>query len=161
MTKSPTVPASNNSVCTGVVPHNISHSDNDCRITPLKYVYYNSNNNNKRGRVVNRAIQMNRKWKVVQTVNNAIIIWDLKVKPKGILGGHLNIQSLKSCLKSDQLKNMLLESNLDYLGLTETWFTDNSPSAAVQLPGYNSYRRDQMHTKGGGVLIFVRHHPLQ
>lgn len=45
---------------------------------------------------VNRAIRKNRKWKVFPTVNNSRIIWDPKAKPKGILGGHQNIRSLKS-----------------------------------------------------------------
>lgn len=29
-----------------------------------------------------------------QTVNHAKVVWDPTVKPKGIFGGHLNIQSL-------------------------------------------------------------------
>lgn len=61
---------------------------------------------------VNKAIHMNRKWKVVHTVNNARLIWDQKAKPKGLFGGHLNIRSLRS--KSDQIIHMMTESNLDY-----------------------------------------------
>lgn len=80
---------------------------------------FDEHDNKKKRVVVNRAIQNNRKFKFFQTVNNSRIIWDLNVKPKGILGGHLNIRSLKS--KSDQINHILLESNLDYLCLSETW----------------------------------------
>lgn len=75
-------------------------------------------------------------------------------KPKGMLGGHQNIQSLKS--KSDQINHILLESNLDFLCLTETWLHKNSPSAALIVPGYDIYRRDRTDAKGGGVMIYVR-----
>lgn len=58
---------------------------------------------------VNKAIYMNRRWKVFQTVKNSKISWDSKAKPKDILGGHLNIRSLKS--KYDRINHLLADFN--------------------------------------------------
>ena len=84
--------------------------------------------------IINQAITKHRKWKVFQTVNHSRIIWDPKVKPKGLFGGHLNIRSIVS--KSDQIQHLLMESNLDFLCLSETWLHENSPTAALNIPGY-------------------------
>lgn len=43
-----------------------------------------------------------------QTVNHAKAIWDSKTKPKGIVGGHLNIRSVIS--KRDQVQHLLTDS---------------------------------------------------
>lgn len=48
-----------------------------------------------------------------QTVNHAKVVWDPAVKPKGILGGHLNIRSLVP--KCDEIRILLSESNIDFL----------------------------------------------
>ncbi len=45
----------------------------------------------------------------------------------------------------------LLDSNLDFLCLSETWLHENSPSAALEVPGFKLYRRDRVGSKGGGV----------
>ncbi len=97
---------------------------------------------------------MNQKRKVFQMVNNSRIIWYSKAKPKGILGGHLNIRSLRP--KSEQINHLLSESNLDFICLSETWLHKNSPSAADKILGYVEFRRDRAEVKGGGVLVYVR-----
>ncbi len=51
---------------------------------------------------------------------------------------------------------MLLESNLDFLCLSETWLHDNSSTAALIVPGYVIFRRDRTDAKGSGVMIYVR-----
>ena len=52
---------------------------------------------------------------------------------------------------------MLSESNLDFLGLSETWLNKNSSIAAMNFPGYNVFRRDRTGGEmGGGVLIYVK-----
>lgn len=56
----------------------------------------------------------------------------------------------------EQLEHLLLDSNLDYLCLTETWLTSTTPSSVFTIPGYNVYRWDGGKGKGGGVLIYVR-----
>ncbi len=109
---------------------------------------------NVKSKVVNQGILKNKKWGFFQTVNQSRTIWDPKVKPKGLLGGHLNIQSIIS--KSDQIHHLLLDSNLDFLCLSETWLHENSPSAALEVPGFKLYRRDRVGSKGGGVMIYVK-----
>ena len=87
----------------------------------------------KKNKVLNIAISKNRKLNLFQTVNHSRIIWDPKSKPRGILGGHLNIRSFKS--KSDQIHQLLLDSNLDFLCLSETWLNENSPLSILHVPG--------------------------
>ena len=103
---------------------------------------------------LNPAIKKMKKWCFIQSVNNARVIWDPRAKPKGLLGGHLNIRSLTP--KSDQIKQLLMESNLDYLFLSETWLHTNSPAAALIVPGYNIFRRDRPDDRWGGVIFYVR-----
>ncbi len=61
---------------------------------------------NVKSKVVNQGILKNKKWGFFQTVNHLRTIWDSKVKPKGLLSGHLNIRSIIS--KSDQIHHLLL-----------------------------------------------------
>lgn len=63
----------------------------------------------------------------------------------------MNIRSVIS--KSDQIQHLLMGSNLDFLCLSETWLHVNSPSAALEVPGFKMYRKD---SKGGGVMIYVK-----
>ena len=67
------------------------------------------------GRNECHAAQKQKQHLFFQTVNHDKVLWDLKSKPKGILGGHLNIQSIIS--KGDQIHTLLSDSNLDYLCL--------------------------------------------
>lgn len=62
-----------------------------------------------------RAAQKQKHYLLFQTVNHARVLWDVKCKPKGILGGQLNIRSFIP--KRDQVSALLLDSNLDYLYL--------------------------------------------
>ena len=41
----------------------------------------------------------------------------------------------------------------DVLLISETWFTPFSPK--LDVPGYELYRQDRLHKKGGGVAILV------
>lgn len=50
---------------------------------------------------LNPGIVKNRKWEVFQTVNHSRTMWDPRAKPKGLLGGHLNVRSILS--KSEQI----------------------------------------------------------
>ena len=69
-----------------------------------------------------------------QTVQQSKIIWDPRAKPKGLLGGHLNICSVKA--KTEQLEKLFTDSNLDFLYQSETWLTKSSPVALFTMPGY-------------------------
>lgn len=82
-------------------------------------------------------------------------MWDPRAKPKGLLGGHLNVRSILS--KSEQIQHLLLDSNLDFLCLSETWLNQTAPSAALNFPGYSIYRKDRGGSKrGGGVMVYIK-----
>ena len=99
---------------------------------------------------LNPSILKMRKFNSFQTVNNARVLWDHLAKPSGLLGGHLNIHSLVP--KSDQIKHILIDSNLDYLCLSETWLNKNSPSSAIHIPGYNAFSCGQ----GWGLTVLYQ-----
>uniref|UniRef100_A0A3B3CCL8 Reverse transcriptase domain-containing protein n=1 Tax=Oryzias melastigma TaxID=30732 RepID=A0A3B3CCL8_ORYME len=103
---------------------------------------------------IERAASKQKKIKLFQTVNHAKILWEPKAKPKGILGGHLNIRSVVS--KTEQLEHLLTESNLDYLCLSETWLKPSTPQSVFHIEGYNVFRCDRKQGKGGGVMIYVK-----
>lgn len=60
-----------------------------------------------------------------QTINHAQVIWNYQSKPKGILGGHINIRSILP--KMDQIHNLLTGSNPDYLCVSESWLNQYAP----------------------------------
>ena len=136
-------------------PGNSSKQYCPTNISNLNKTIPNHGSTSKRN-ALNPAIIKNKKWTFFQCLNNARIFWDPKAKPKGLLGGHLNICSLLP--KNDQIKHLLLESNIDYLFLSETWLHSNSPSAALSVPGYNIFRKDRSEGKAGGVLFYVKDH---
>lgn len=70
--------------------------------------------------------------------------------------GHINIRSIVN--KSEQIEHLLIDSNIDILGISESWLTPKSPTAAVNVQGYNTFRRDRETGKGGGVLANVKSH---
>jgi exonuclease III len=72
------------------------------------------------------------------------------------MGGHLNICGFIS--KSDEIKHIIVDSNLDFLCLSETWLNKNSPSAALHIPGYNAFSKDRKVGKGGGLLLYIKDH---
>lgn len=63
-----------------------------------------------------QASRKQKQYLFLQTVNHAKVIWDSQIKPKGILGGHLNIRSIIA--KEDRIHTLLTESNVDYLCLS-------------------------------------------
>ena len=89
-----------------------------------------------------------------KTLNNAKTIWDSRSKPSGILLGHINIRSIVN--KTEQMEHLLSDSNIDILGVSESWLTHSSSTAAISIPGYNVFRKDRETGRGGGILIYVR-----
>ncbi len=104
----------------------------------------------------NPVFKKQRSANLYSTLNQAKVIWDPQYKPRGLLGGHLNIRSI--LLKCDQVHYLLSNSNLDFLCLSETWLNMNSPMAGLHVPGYNIFRKDQVGNQGGGVIFYVREH---
>ncbi len=81
-------------------------------------------------------------------------MWDPRRKVRGLFCGHLNIRSMVN--KHEQLEDLLVNSNIDCLGLTETWLKHTSPEALVNMPGYNVFRKDRVKGKGGGALLYIK-----
>ena len=100
--------------------------------------------------LANRATLNQRQSRLFQTVNHAQIIWNPDTKPRGILGGHINIRSILP--KIDQIQNLLMESNLDFLCMSETWLTSNVPTDLINIQGYTCYRKDRPEGKGRGCF---------
>lgn len=82
----------------------------------------------------NPAVRRQSLCKIFQTANHAKVLLDPKVKPRGLFGGHLNIRSIVA--KSEQLSHLLSNSNLDFLGISETWLQQSSSSSVFIMPGY-------------------------
>jgi hypothetical protein len=70
------------------------------------------------------------------------MLWGPRSKPRGILGGLLNIHRI--IYKSEQVKHLLNDSNLDLFLFSETWLKKYSPiSACINVPGHFIFRRDR------------------
>ena len=78
-------------------------------------------------------------------------------KLKGIKVGSLNIRSLYK--KVDDVKLLLADSKLDYLGLSESWLNLSVIGPEVEIEKYNMYRfdRDAGSSKrgGGGIVVYI------
>ncbi len=99
----------------------------------------------------NPAVKRQRLFKTFQTVNHAKVLWDPKLKPRGLFGGQFNIRSITP--NSNQLIHLLSDSNMDFLCLTETWLKQSTPTSVFTVPGYQCFRRDRPDGRGGGVLF--------
>nr|XP_054591087.1 uncharacterized protein LOC129154844 [Nothobranchius furzeri] len=97
--------------------------------------------------LTNSATLKQRQSRLFQTVNS-------DTKPNGILGRHINVRSILP--KIDQIQNLLMESNLDFLCMSETWLTSNIPTDLINIPRYTCYRKDRVKGRRGGVLIYIR-----
>lgn len=71
-----------------------------------------------------------------------------------VADGHLNVCSIVH--KREQLEHLLNNSNINFLGLTETWLSSSSPEAVITMWDYRVFRKDRDRGKGGGVLLYVK-----
>ncbi len=51
-----------------------------------------------------------------------------------------------------------MESNLDFLCISESWLNCNISSDQISVVGYSCYRKDRTSSKGGGVVIYIKEH---
>ena len=76
----------------------------------------------------------------------------------GLKMGHLNVCSLRN--KKDQIIQLLLDSDLDIIGLSETNLDETCPSAAYDITGYTFLRQDRrdhsVRMSGGGLALYIR-----
>lgn len=67
---------------------------------------------------------------------------------------HFNIRSLTK--QFDEFKNYVLSEIFDIITISETWLSTDISDYVVDIPGYQLYRNDRKHVRGGGVAIYVR-----
>ncbi len=76
----------------------------------------------------------------------------------GITMGYLNVRSLVR--KLDDINVILGNSELDFLGIGESWLNDSISCAEISIPGYNLHRFDRDGGSGlrggGGVMIYAK-----
>lgn len=83
--------------------------------------------------------------------------FDSQSSIKGLIVGHLNIRSIKSGCKLDELK-LLLSHNprVHILCLSETWLNDSCSDDMVAIDNYTFVRRDRSpSTTGGGTVTYI------
>ena len=49
-----------------------------------------------------------------------------------------------------------MDSNLDYLCLSESWLHSKALTTLIDIPGYTCFRKDRETGRGGGVVIYIR-----
>lgn len=49
-----------------------------------------------------------------------------------------------------------MDSNLHFLGLSETWLHNGIQTDLIDIPGYKCFRNDRKSGRGGGVALYVR-----
>ena len=65
-----------------------------------------------------------------------------------------NIRSLR--YEVDELSTVIENNGVDVCCVTESWLDDNIPTVAVDIAGFNCYRRDRINVKtGGGVVCYI------
>ena len=72
---------------------------------------------------------------------------------KGIKVCHLNVCSLVP--KLEEIKIILMQTNIDVLALSETWLTPAIPDSFLEITNYDLHRNDRTGKGGGGVAIYI------
>ena len=67
-----------------------------------------------------------------------------------------NVRSLAKPEHLAQVKSMLLDNDIDILGITETWLTNENMSPELSCAGFEHWRHDRIGQSGGGVAMYAR-----
>ena len=65
-----------------------------------------------------------------------------------------NVRAIST--KIDEIQQIAELNAIDALCITETWLSNAIPDSIVTISGYNLFRKDRLHTLGGGVCIYVK-----
>lgn len=80
-----------------------------------------------------------------------------KELPKGLRIAQWNVQYITN--KIDQLKTAEIlrcpGTQVDILGLSETWLSSKYGEGFAQIDGWSIFRRDRSQKEHGGLLLFV------
>ena len=112
---------------------------------------YNSNRNNNNSNRVVGTTDSDR-----GVIVNCILNSALKSQKLNICS--INIQSIMSGTKIDELKLIFENSRASIITVTETWLTSRISSDKLKVKGYKMYRNDRFSKRGGGILVYVSEH---
>ena len=77
---------------------------------------------------------------------------------KGMIFAHININSLRN--KLHEIHRILVEGNIDVLGISETNLDDLCTTNMYEIPGYTMLRLDRqdhsVRVSGGGLAFYIR-----
>lgn len=68
----------------------------------------------------------------------------------------MNVRSL-TVDKFFELKQFILEKNVDLFAITESWLHKNSPFHLYEIENYDIFHNCREGTRGGGCLVWVKH----
>ena len=66
---------------------------------------------------------------------------------------HLNAQSLEAHFID--VRDVILKNNIQVLGISETWLSENRHSKFFDIPNFSLLRTDRVGKRGGGVALYV------
>ena len=73
---------------------------------------------------------------------------------------HVNIRSLLADSRLTELEILCANQDIDVLCLSETWLSSSRAKAGanvINIPGFQPpFRCDRLHSRGGGVAVYVR-----
>lgn len=85
--------------------------------------------------------------------NLKLMLKIFKNQMPGLTIVHINAQSLNN--KMDEFRDTFVNSAIDAICVSETWFRPDICDNIYTLPGYNIFRADRQ-SHGGGVAIFLK-----
>ena len=91
----------------------------------------------------------------VGTLNSSYIANLSRGKPAPKLPCFYLINARSLSPKMDELSLLLNMHPLDVVAITESWLTNDIIDELVKIDGYNTFRKDRVHGRGGGVCAFV------
>lgn len=78
----------------------------------------------------------------------------LRSQKKGLHVCHINAQSLAP--KLDEFRLLFINSKVDVICISETWFSPEISNSAYKVEGYKLYRADRIGRERGGVAAYLR-----
>ena len=73
--------------------------------------------------------------------------------PKNLISGHININGFRN--KFYEISDLLTQSLLDMLFVSETKLDMSFPNIQFNVPGFKCHRADR-NSRGGGIIAYVR-----
>ncbi|XP_022226291.1 uncharacterized protein LOC121403754 isoform X1 [Drosophila obscura] len=85
-------------------------------------------------------------------VNTSQVLRILVKQKSGLQICHINAQSLTK--KIDEFRHMFIDSGVDVICVSETWFVPDLSDSLIECRGYNVFRSDRVG-HAGGVAIYI------